>query len=60
MLSDKHISNFLKIYKEQFGVDISKEEALEQGTKLLQLVRTVYQPITLEEYEKIEAQIKNY
>lgn len=50
----------MKIYKEQFGVDISKEEALEQGTKLLQLVRTVYQPITKKEYEKIEAQIKNY
>lgn len=60
MIDDKHISNFLKIYKEQFGVEISKKEALEQGTKLLQLVKIVYQPITLEEYEKIEARIKNY
>jgi hypothetical protein len=60
MLTDLHISSFLKIYKEQFGVELTKEEALEQGTKLLQLVKTIYQPITLEEYENIEAQIKNY
>ncbi|MCX6722671.1 MAG: hypothetical protein NT094_01210 [Candidatus Staskawiczbacteria bacterium] len=60
MLTDKHISNFLKIYKEQFGVDISREEAQKQAVQLLQLVKTVYQPITLEEYENIEAQIKNY
>lgn len=60
MLTDKHISNFQEIYKEQLGVDISKEEAQKQGLQLLQLVRTVYQPLTQEEYEKIEAKIKNY
>lgn len=60
MLSDKHISNFLKIYKEQFGVEISREEAQKQAVQLLQLVKTVYQPVTLEEYENIETQIKNY
>ena len=60
MLTDKHISNFQEIYFQEFGEKISKEEALEQGTKLLQLVRTVYQPMTEEDYEKIEAQAQNY
>ena len=60
MLTDKHISNFQEIYKTQFGVDISREEAQKQGIQLLQLVKIVYQPMAMEEYEKVEAQTKNY
>lgn len=55
LLSDKQISSFQEIYKLEFGEEISKEEAYEQGMKLLQLVKIVYQPMTKKEYKLVQA-----
>jgi hypothetical protein len=44
-LTDKEIAEFQRIYEKEFGVKISKKDALEQGTKLINLVKVVYQPI---------------
>jgi len=44
-LTDKEIAEFQRIYEKEFGVKISKQDALEQGTKLINLVKAVYQPI---------------
>ena len=41
-LSDENIKKFQEIYKSRFGKDISKEDALEQGTKLLRLISIIY------------------
>ncbi len=38
-LSEKHISDFQKLYKKRFGKDISKKEALEKGLSVLKIVR---------------------
>ncbi len=40
-LSEKHISDFQKLYKKRFGKDISKKEALEKGLSVLKIVRRV-------------------
>lgn len=52
MLSGEQITKFQKIYKEQFGKEISRKDALEQGIKLVRLMEIIYKPITKEEYEK--------
>lgn len=44
VLSDEQINEFQEIYKEHFGTEISKEEALKNGLKLLQLIRILYTP----------------
>ncbi|OGB73687.1 hypothetical protein A3K24_02515 [candidate division Kazan bacterium RIFCSPHIGHO2_01_FULL_44_14] len=44
-LTDKEIVEFQRIYEKEFGVKISKQDALEQGTKLLVLMKAIYQPI---------------
>lgn len=44
LLSDKQISEFQEIYKEHFGTEISKEDARENGIKLLRLVELIYKP----------------
>lgn len=44
-LSEKAISEFKKIYSEELGVDLSKEQANEFGVSLLHLFRLVYRPI---------------
>ena len=38
-LSEKHISDFQKLYKRRFGQDISKKEALEKGLLVLKMVK---------------------
>lgn len=53
-LSDDDIRKFQEVYKEQFGKEISKEDAYEQGIKLLRLMAVVYQPMTKEELDFIQ------
>ncbi len=54
MLTNKDIEKFQQIYKVEFGTEISKEAAAEQGLKLVTLMSHVYKPMTLEEYKNIE------
>lgn len=54
VLSDDDIRKFQEVYKEQFGKEIGKEDAYEQGIKLLRLMAVVYQPMTKEELDFIQ------
>jgi hypothetical protein len=56
-LSNEHISQFQSLYKEQFGEEISKEEAYEQGIKLLRLVQLIYKPMTQAEFTQVQNEI---
>ncbi len=58
MLSDEQIKKFQMLYKKRFGREISREEALEQGTKLLRLVELVYKPMTEDELKMVERRRK--
>jgi len=42
MISKEAIEEYKKIYKEVEGKEISNEEALEQGTRLINLFRVLY------------------
>jgi hypothetical protein len=46
IFSDEKIIEFQEIYKEHFGTKISKENARENGIKLLQLISIIYRPNT--------------
>ena len=54
MLSDEQITKFQTLYKNRFGKKISREEAYEQGAKLIRLVELVYKPMTEEEYQRLQ------
>ena len=54
MLSGEQIIKFQTLYKNRFGKDISREEAYEQGIKLMRLVELVYQPMTEAEYQQLQ------
>lgn len=58
MLTDEQIEKYRELYKKHFGKEISKAEALEQGTKLINLIEAVYKPMTKEEFEKLEERRK--
>ena len=49
MLKDEQIKKFKEIYKNRFGQEISREDVLERGSKLVRLMEIVYQPITKQE-----------
>lgn len=44
-ISQKQLTNFKRIYQENFGVELTDQEALELTHKLLSLVKLVYKPI---------------
>jgi hypothetical protein len=54
VLSDTDIKKFQDLYKQELGIEISKEEAYEKGIKLFQLMSAVYKPMTEKEYEFIQ------
>jgi len=47
MLSKQSIFEFQQIYKKNFGVEISFDEAREQGVKLIDLFKIVYKPLKI-------------
>ncbi len=48
MLTQKAITEYIEIYKKEFGKDISYEEAEMQGISLLRLFKLIYKPIPKE------------
>lgn len=42
MLSEEQIAAYQEIHRKFFGKDISRKDALEQGTKLMTFVEIVY------------------
>ena len=54
LLLDVDIKKFQELYKARFGMEISREEALAKGTKLLRLMELVYKPMTKDEHELIQ------
>lgn len=54
MLSDEQITKFQALYKNRFGKEISREDAFEQGVKLLRLVELIYKPMTEKDLELLK------
>lgn len=55
------INSFRDLYKDKFGIELSEEEAIDQLSKLINLVKIIYRPITIDQYLEIKLkQIKLY
>ena len=54
VLTDENITDFQALYKSKFGVEITHEEANEKGMKLARLMSLVYNPMTQEEYDRVQ------
>ena len=53
-ISKEYLDKYKQIYKKKFHKDISDQEALEQATKLLCLVKAIYRPMTKEDYKRLQ------
>lgn len=56
MITEKALKEFKEIYKKEFNVALSDQDALEKATRLLNLIKAVYKPRTKEGYEKNQKQ----
>lgn len=54
MISEKALKEFKEIYKKEFNIDLSDQDALEKATKLLNLMKAVYGPMSKGDYEKLQ------
>lgn len=53
-ISDTQLQKFMDLYQNRFGETITKKEALRKGLKLLRLIKTLYAPMTPEEFERLK------
>lgn len=54
MITEEQIKTYQTLYKNRFGREISRAEAIEKGTKLLRLVELIYVPMTEEENRRLQ------
>lgn len=54
MLAEEQIKAYQTLYKNRFGKEISREEAYEQGAKLIRLIELIYKPMSEAEYKKLQ------
>lgn len=43
-ISEKQLTNFQELYKQHFGKEIGRDEALEKGIKLATLIKLICEP----------------
>lgn len=53
-LPESKIRQFQDLYKKRFGIELSKEQALEKGLILIRQMQIIYQPITKEQLRQLE------
>jgi len=53
-LTREQVEKFQDIYKKRFGKEISYQDVLDRGYKLVRLMKIIYQPITQEEYDNLQ------
>ena len=58
MIFKESLEKFKKIYRKRFDECLSDQVALEKATKLLNLMRAVYRPMTQEDYDKVQKRRK--
>jgi len=51
-LTDEHIEEFQMLYKKHYGVELTKEQALEKGLRLVRLIEVVSRAVADEEAKK--------
>ncbi len=58
MISKEALEEYKKIYRKEFGKEISDKDALEQAISLLTMVKAIYRPITKDDYDKLQKRRK--
>jgi hypothetical protein len=49
VLADEHIAEFQELWKKHYGTEITKEQALEKGLRLIRLLEAISRVIAYEQ-----------
>jgi hypothetical protein len=58
-LTEKQIQDFMLLWKNRFGYDISRKEAFEKGIKLVRLLELTYKPMSVADFEIIQKKLSS-
>ncbi len=53
-MKPQRVQEFKEMYREHFGIELTDAEALEQLQSLLAIVRLTFQPMSQEQYERLQ------
>lgn len=51
-MTKSQVEKFQQIYKKEFGLELSYDEALESAVKLVEMIRQIYKPIRKDDYQQ--------
>ncbi|MFH2022636.1 MAG: hypothetical protein ABIJ33_05190 [Patescibacteria group bacterium] len=54
VITDKQMAKFKTLYKSHFDEDLSPQDALDKAMKLLVMMKIVYKPMTVEQYNRVQ------
>ncbi|MBU0978374.1 MAG: hypothetical protein ABIJ03_04035 [Patescibacteria group bacterium] len=54
VITDKQMAKFKTLYKSHFNEDLSPQDALDKAMKLLVMMKIVYKPMTVEQYNRVQ------
>ena len=52
MFTDAQIDSFIALYKQEFGEELTREQAQIEATDLIDMLKVVCRPVNREVYEK--------
>lgn len=52
-ISPEALEEFKRIYKQEYGKELSDAEAYDNASMMLRLIKAVYKPMTKKDYEDI-------
>ena len=58
MLTESQVKKFQEIYREKFGLEISRKDAYAKGIALMRAMEIVYKPMTKAEHEELQERRK--
>ena len=53
MISNEHIQEFKRLYKNRFGKELTDVEAREKASALVRFLKIIYKPMTKEEFDEL-------
>jgi len=54
MIPKEHLYKFKEFYKKRFNKELTDQEALESGTRLIRLIELIYKPMTQKDYDILQ------
>ena len=58
-ISSHHIAEFQSIYKEQFGITLSIQDAHSKVLRAIRLIQLLYHPMTHDELNQIKSEVES-